>query len=270
MAAGPFGRSPGNGQQAYRQQPSFLSAYALGVAVALRSAQEAESWLKEALRLAEGAGQSHRAVHVVAALALLQVALGAYDQAETWSAWGLRLFERTSMKNPGVRNTLLLARGHAQILGGQLHALPPLDLTQSDAALAHGDFLLALGQAQEALRTYTTLDERLYPIRARRLPILARRVRVLLELGQLDEAHNLGREALALSQGVLEVFRDWGELAYCLPTALTRPSEAVERLPGLLKRLLRRPSATRAYGRILPGQSLPGLGHEETSLRNHH
>jgi tetratricopeptide (TPR) repeat protein len=233
-------------QQAYSKQPSFLTAFALGAAVALRSAREAEGWLMEALRLAETAGQSPRAAQAAAHLASLQVALGSYGRAETWAGWGLRLFEQIGMKHPGVWNSLVLALGHAQMLGGRLEALPALDPTQPEAALAQGDFLLAQGQAQEALATYAALDQTLYPIRELRLPVLARRVRALLELGHLDQAQSLGREALALSEGVLEVFRGWGELAYCLPAALVRPSEAVERLPGLFRRLLRRPTAPRA------------------------
>jgi tetratricopeptide (TPR) repeat protein len=233
-------------QQAYSKQPSFLTAFALGSAVALRSAREAEGWLMEALRLAETAGQSPRAAQAAAHLASLQVGLGAYGRAETWAGWGLRLFERIGMKHPGVWNSLVLGLAHAQILGGRLEALPTLDLTQPEAALAQGDFLLALGQAQEALATYAALDRGLYPIRELRLPVLARRVRALLEIGHLDQAQSLGREALTLSEGVLDVFRGWGELAYCLPAALARPSEAVERLPGLFRRLLRRSSAPRA------------------------
>lgn len=229
-------------QRAYKQQPSFLTAYALGTVVALRSTQEAEGWLREALRHAEETGQPHRAVQAAAALALLQVALGAYTQAETWAGWGINLADHLGMKHPGVRNTLLLAQGYAQILGGRLLSLPPLDTTQPDAALAQGDFLLALGDAESALEAYAALD-RLPPMRAMRLFILARKVRALLELGQFEEALQIGQKAYTLGQGLPEFFHDWGELAYLLPTSLLDPSVAVEGLPKLLERSMKRQRA---------------------------
>ncbi|WP_027877034.1 hypothetical protein [Meiothermus cerbereus] len=233
-------------QQAYQQHPSFLTAYALGTAVALRSAQEAEGWLKEALRLAEATGQLQRSVQAAAALALLQISQGAYAQAEAWAQWGLRLAEHLGLAHPAVLNTLRLALGHAQILGGRLLSMPALDLRQPDALLAQGDFLLALGDPEAALEAYTRLDQQLAPVRPRRLPILARKVRVLLELKRIEEALQIGREAQALSEGTLDIFRDWGELAYLLPLALVAPSEAVTPLYNLLNRLKERPSAPRS------------------------
>jgi len=233
-------------QQAYQQSPCFLTAYALATVAALRSPREAERWLREALRQAEAAGQQQRAVQAAAALATLEVNLGAYAQAEVWAAWGLRAAEATGLKHPSLRNALHAARGYAQVLGGQLETLPPLDMKHPEALLAQGDFLLALGQAEAALETYTTLDDRLPPIRARRLIILARKVRALLELGRLEEAQRLGLEAKVLGEETLDTFRDWGELAYLLPLSLLSPSEAVEPLAGLLGRFLRRPSAPRA------------------------
>lgn len=233
-------------QRAYQQQPSFLTAFALANATGLRSPREAEGWFKESLRLAEGSGLPHRAVQAAAGLATLQITLGKYSQAETWAAWALRLAEHSGLQHPGVRNTLLAAQGYAQILGAQLTSLPPLNLTQPEAALAQGDFLLALGQAEAALEVYTTLDQSLYPIRARRLPILARRVRALLELGRLEEAQRLGQEARTLSEGTLEVFRDWGELAYLLPRSLSHPVDVLEPLARLLRRFLQWPNAPRA------------------------
>ncbi|GIW28883.1 MAG: hypothetical protein KatS3mg070_2246 [Meiothermus sp.] len=233
-------------QQAYQQSPGFLTAYALATATFLRSPHEAERWLREALRQAEAAGQPQRAVQAAAALALLEVALGVYAQAEVWAAWGLRVAESIGLKHPSLRNTLNIAWGYAQILGGRLEVPPPLEIKHPDALLAQGDFWLALGQAEAALEAYATMDDQLSPIRARRLPILARKVRALLELGRLEEALVLGLEARVLGTETLDTFRDWGELAYLLPVSLLNPSEAVEPLAELLGRFLRRPSAPRA------------------------
>lgn len=233
-------------QQAYQQSPCFLTAYTLATAAVLRSPHEAGCWLREALRQAEAAGQPQRAVQAAAALALLEVTLGAYAQAEVWAAWGLRVAESIGLKHPSLRNTLNMAWGYAQILGGRLEVLPPLEIKHPDALLAQGDFLLALGQAEAALKAYATVDDQLPPIRARRLPILARKVRALLELGRLEEALVLGLEAKVLGAETLDTFRDWGELAYLLPFSLLNPSEAVEPLAELLGRFLRRPSAPRA------------------------
>ncbi|GIW33359.1 helix-turn-helix domain-containing protein [Meiothermus sp.] len=233
-------------QQAYQQSPCFLTAYTLATAAVLRSPHEAGRWLREALRQAEAAGQPQRAVQAAAALALLEVTLGAYAQAEVWAAWGLRVAESIGLKHPSLRNTLHMAWGYAQILGGRLEVLPPLEIKHPDALLAQGDFLLALGQAEAALEAYATVDDQLPPIRARRLPILAREVRALLGLGRLEEALVLGLEAKVLGAETLDTFGDWGELAYLLPFSLLNPSEAVEPLAELLGRFLRRPSAPRA------------------------
>lgn len=233
-------------QQAYQQSPGFLTAYALATATVLRSPHEAGRWLREALRQAEAAGQPQRAVQVAAALALLEVTLGAYAQAEVWAAWGLRVAESIGLKHPSLRNTLHMAWGHAQILGRRLEVLPPLGMTDLDARLAQGDFWLAQGQAEAALEAYATVDDQLPPVRARRLPILARKVRALIELGRLEEALALGLEARVLGAETLDTFRDWGELAYLLPFSLLNPSEAVEPLAELLGRFLQRPSAPRA------------------------
>lgn len=250
-------------QHAYEQQPGFLTAYALGTAIALRSTQEAEGWLREALRHAEEAGQPHRSVQAAAALALLQVAQGAYAHAKTWAEWGINLAQHIGMKHPGVRNTLLVAQGYAQTLGGRLLSLPSLDPAQPDTALAQGDFLLALGHPEAALQKYVTLDQHLSPIRARRLPILARKVRALLELERFEEALQIGREAYILSEGTADFFRDWGELAHLLPLALTAPSEAVESLSRLLKRLVRRHNAPRsAMAALYLAQAYLSLGME--------
>jgi len=182
-------------QQAYQQSPCFLTAYALATVAALRSPHEAGRWLREALRQAEAAGQPQRAVQVAAALALLEVSLGAYAQAEVWAGWGLRAAEAIGLKHPSLRNTLHVAWGYAQVLGGRLERLPRLDMKHPEALLAQGDFLLAFGQVEGALEAYATLDDQLPPIRARRLIILARKVRALLELGRLEEAQRLGQEA---------------------------------------------------------------------------
>jgi len=233
-------------QLAYQKSPGFLTAYTLSTVAVLRSPHEAGRWLREALRQAEAVGQPQRTVQAAAALALLEVTLGAYAQAEVWAGWGLRVAETIGLKHPALRNTLNMARGYAQVLGGRLATLPSMDTTQPDAWLVQGDFLLALGQAEAALEAYTNIDDQLSPIRARRLPILARKVRALLELGRLEEAQRLGLEAKVLGEETLDTFRDWGELAYLLPVSLLAPSEAVEPLAGLLGRFLRRPSAPRA------------------------
>jgi tetratricopeptide (TPR) repeat protein len=233
-------------QLAYQQSPGFLTAYTLSTAAVLRSPHEAGRWLREALRQAEAAGQPQRAVQAAAALALLEVTLGAYAQAEVWAGWGLRVAETIGLKHPSLRNTLNMAWGYAQGFGGRLATLPPLNMAHPDARLVQGDFLLALGQAEAALEAYTNADEQLPPIRARRLPILARKVRALLALGRLEEAQCLGFEAKVLGEETLDTFRDWGELAYLLPASLLTPSKAVEPLAELLGRFLRRPSAPRA------------------------
>ncbi|RIH85644.1 hypothetical protein Mlute_01536 [Meiothermus luteus] len=232
-------------QRAYRQQPGVLTALALGTAVALRSTQEAEAWYKEALRSAEAAGQPHRAVQAAAMLAQLQVLLGAYGQAEAWAQWGLNLAKAIGMRHPGIQNNLYMARGYAQTLGGRLLSLPPLELSQPEALVARGDFWLALGEPEAALETYQSLHKRLSE-RSLILPLLARKVRALLELGQLEDALHTGRKARTLAEGTLDSFRDWGELAYLLPVALTAPSEAAGPLYSLLKRLVVRRNAPRS------------------------
>ncbi|MBO1438408.1 hypothetical protein [Meiothermus sp. CFH 77666] len=250
-------------QQAYQEQPGFLTAYALGTTAALRSFQEAEGWLKEALRHAEEAGQPHRSVQAAAALALLQMGLGAYTQARTWAEWGLDLAKHIGMRHPGVQNTLWLAWGYAQALSGRLPSLPAIDLAQPDAALAQGDFLLALGNPEAALQAYATLERKLAPVRARRLPIIVRKVRALLELERLEEALQVGREAHTLSEGTADFFRDLGDLAYLMPTALVAPSEAVTSLHGLLERLTQRRNTPRsAMAALYLARAYLGLGME--------
>ncbi|WP_150117994.1 hypothetical protein, partial [Meiothermus taiwanensis] len=172
--------------------------------------------------------------------------LGAYAQAEVWAAWGVRVAESIGLKHPSLRNALYMAWGYARILGGRLEALPPLETKHPEALLAQGDFWLAMGQAEAALGAYRAMDDQLPPIRARRLPLLARQVRALLELGRLEEARALGLEARVLGAETPEALRDWGELAYLMPLSLANPSEAVEPLAELLGRFLRRPSAPRA------------------------
>lgn len=233
-------------QRAYQQQPGFLTALALGTGVALRSVQEAEGWYREALRSAEAAGQPHRAAQAAAALALLQASLGAYAQAEVWARWGLDLAKGAGMGHPGVLNALHTAWGYAQALGGRLPSPPPLDLSQPQALLTQGDFCLALGDPETALGAYRALEQGYLLPRPLRLPLLARKVRALLELGRLEEALRVGREAQVLSEGVLEAFRDWGELAHLLPLALKDPAEALGPLKGLLGRLTARRNAPRA------------------------
>ncbi len=233
-------------EQAYLQSPSFLTAYCLATTAALRSTQEAAHWLREALRHAEGAGQPQRAVQAAAAYALLQLALGAYAQAEVWAGWASRVAREVHLQHPGLWDTLAMASGYARILGGRLDAHPLSGTSQLNSRLIEGDLLLASGQPEAAFKRYAYLDDQLTPVRARRLPILARKVRALLELNRLEEARRLALEALTLSQDTGETFRDWGELAYLMPTSIGAPSEAVEPLTKLLHRLLKRPNAPRA------------------------
>ncbi|TFU25198.1 hypothetical protein [Thermus tengchongensis] len=247
-------------QRAYQAEPQFLTAFALGHAVLLRSTREAEGWLLEALRHAERQGSPHRQAQVAAALGLLQLNLGQYRRALVWAEWGLSLAEGTTLAHPMLRNLLQVTHGYAQALTGRLEAPPEL-YPLPGVEVFRGDFWLAAGDPGAALRAYEGLQP---SSRAYEVILLARKVRAWLALGRVEEASLVGQRALALGEGLPSLFREWAELAYLMPLALWRPSEAVAGLADLLSRLRQRPSFLRAAMAILYlARAYWGLGWRE-------
>jgi tetratricopeptide (TPR) repeat protein len=197
--------------------------------------------LQESVQLAEKAGDPYSISRNAGALAERYLHDGQFHEAVHWSQWALRMLERNDI-NDGFRRLRLLNNwAFARILTGDVTGLRRLLLdlgsgldeaapslvdvirtTLASLELAHGDAEAArkvldvpfagTGRSNQARHAY-------------------RRIRVLLETGDLDEARHIASEALALASSEVPLLRQSARLAHAMVLAFTGDAAA---LPPLL------------------------------------
>jgi tetratricopeptide (TPR) repeat protein len=198
-------------------------------------------YLRKALRLAERRGEDHWASLAAASLAGCLTALGHYQEAADYGAWGHKLGQDGHV---GTRLYLLNEWAFARILRGDVINLEETlrrELGHLESAgflsvkayhnlalLFRGtlaDLLLATGQAEEAVRIY----EGLWSANRRRevLGGIANcYVRGLLELGAYEQALSVAGQALCLTEDLPLIYHRRALLAHGLALSMTRPDEA--------------------------------------------
>jgi hypothetical protein len=196
--------------------------------------------LHESVQLAEQAGDPYSISRNAGALAERFLHNGQFHEAVHWSQWALRTLERNEI-NDGFRRLRLLNNwAFARLLTGDVTGLRRLLLdlgngldeaapslvdivrtTLASLELAHGDAEAAgtvldvpfagSGRSNQARHAY-------------------RRVRVLLETGDLDEAGHIAGEALTLASSEVPLLRQSAQLAHAMVLAFDGDPAAVEPL----------------------------------------
>lgn len=203
--------------------------------------------LKEALRLAELQQDHYHTILCTLSLAQTFNALGRYEEAADWAEWGLNLYQHEGLGHGGLRLHLLLEWAASRTLLGQTAGLGER-LKQENPSGSAGsrlgalfrstlaDFYLSEGQPEQAERIYAELAQ----ITHRREDYAALAnlwVRVLLECGREEEALQVARRALRLTEGLPPFFRRRAQLAYGMALSLRDPTQGVEALQAVLPAL---------------------------------
>jgi tetratricopeptide (TPR) repeat protein len=203
----------------------------------LRDTDRAVELLRESVRVAEERGRTYDVARTACALAESLAAIGAYREAATWSGWALEQVDRAGLGDAQRRLLTLNDWCYHRILAGQPAGLE--DMLQEGESLIGaalpalaglfrstlGDFLVSAGRPKEALRYYRTNWEQ-----ASRSTLAADAcdmVRVLLELGEMTEALQIGERAYHLMQAEHLIHRRAAALAYGMALSFRDPRAAV-------------------------------------------
>jgi hypothetical protein len=185
--------------------------------------------LQESVQLAEQVGDPYSISRNAGALAERYLHSGQFHEAVHWSQWALRTLERNEI-NDGFRRLRLLNNwAFCRILTGDVTGLRRLllDLNAglADAAPSLVDVVrttlasleLAYGEPEAARDVLNAPYAG--AIRINQARHAYRRVRVLLETGDLAEAEHLAGEALALASSEVPLLRQSAHLAHAMVLA---------------------------------------------------
>jgi len=167
--------------------------------------------LEESVRSAEEVGRPYDVARNAGALAAKLLHLGEFSRARSWAQFALGTFDQHGLRDGARRLRLLNDLAFARLLTGDLAGLPRL-LADAAASLegampVAADLYRSTWAAVELVNDDPEAAMRLLrpqldaAPRSRRAPLAQLAVRVLLELGRVDEAAVAAEDAVELARG---------------------------------------------------------------------
>ena len=232
-----------NVQRAYQAEQNSFTTYQMGLRA--KSAQEGIRLLEKSVGMAEQRGENYEKVRNATSLGERLLLQGNYAGALSWLTWALREFENHQLSDIPRRLIIINNWAYVRLLSGEISGLESLlreaeqSLEKAYPELARnfratlGDFLLVTEKPHEALRYYRINLESVARnhVGSAALDI----VRILSELGKIDEAVTVAEQAVELTAIESELLQAPAFLALGMALTFKTPRLAVTQLEKALK-----------------------------------
>jgi tetratricopeptide (TPR) repeat protein len=232
-------------QRAARAKATPLTLNHWGRALGLFKPLESEQVLRQSLDLAEQRGRAYDVSRNAEGLGAQMLVMGRYAEAARFLAYALSKFDQHGLKDLNQRLRILNDLVYVKLLLGETDDLESILLdaevhlnevtpaTQSLLRSTIADFWLSQSNPEKALH-YQQKNWQ-HSSRLGRGPDGHNLVRVLLELGENQQALRVGEEAYHLTKGEYFVYARRGEMAYGMALSARNPSTALVHLKAAFK-----------------------------------
>jgi tetratricopeptide (TPR) repeat protein len=232
----PYDEALNEARRAYEAKPNAFTLYQLGAKTT--SIAESVKLLEASVKLATDEGRGYEVVRNACVLTEKLILQGNYQSAASWGEWALSEFDRYELKDNLCRLNAVNAWAYARILCSELAGLEPLlaeniiHLEVAYPSLARlfrstlGDYLIASDRPHEAVNHYEVnlANAPRYHVAA----AIHDLTRGLIEVGRIDEALNVSKNAIHLLENESPVDAGDANLAYGMVLTLHHPNEAEE------------------------------------------